>query len=200
MNRGLFSLRVLETRDEADRAAKTVMFDVPEPLAETFAWWAGQHLSLRLDLDGNEERHSHFISASPFSGEPLRITVKQVKGGLVSNHINDNVKPGDLLDAMPPFGGFYLDPGEMKRRTHHFFSAGSGVTPLYAMIHSVLCAEPYSVCHLTLGNRDEKGIVFRQALEGHAAEHPDRLSLHHFLSDQSMWSGFRPWCTGPHRQ
>ncbi len=141
-------------------------------------------------------RRSYSISASPVTGEPLRITVKRVEGGLVSNHVNDGVEKGDVLQVMPPFGGFCLDPGETQRRTHYFFGAGSGVTPLYAMIRTVLRAEPWSVCHFAYGNKDENSIIFRDELAAHAAEEPDRLSLHHVLSGQSMWSGFEAWRQG----
>ncbi|MEM9104560.1 MAG: FAD-binding oxidoreductase, partial [Pseudomonadota bacterium] len=77
-------------REEIDGQAKTVIFDVPDDLADNFSWRAGQHITLRFVLAGQEERRSYSISASPVSG-PLQITVKRVQGGLVSNHINDNV-------------------------------------------------------------------------------------------------------------
>ena len=42
---------------------------------------------------------------------------------------------------MPPFGSFALDCGETARRTYYFFAAGSGITPLYSMLASVMVAE-----------------------------------------------------------
>ena len=189
-------LRVIDTRSEIGGMAKTVMLEVPTSLADVFRWRAGQHLSFRFDFDGEEVRRSYSISSSPVSGEPLRITVKRVEDGLVSNHINDTIKTGDVLQVMPPFGGFCLDAGEAQRRTHYFFGAGSGVTPLYAMIRTVLAAEPWSVCHFVYGNRDEKSILLSDELANQVAEHPDRLSLHHVLSGQSMWSGFKAWRQG----
>ena len=114
-------LSVIDTRSEIGGMAKTVMLDVPASLADLFRWQAGQHLSLRFNLDGQDVRRSYSISSSPVSGEPLRITVKRVEGGLVNNHINDTVEKGDVLHVMPPFGGFCLDPSENRRRTHYFF-------------------------------------------------------------------------------
>lgn len=188
-------LQVLDTHHPiAD--AKSVKFDVPDALTETFRWRAGQHITLRFNLNGEEVRRSYTISSSPVSGNPLRITVKRVKDGLVSNHINDNVKAGDWIDVMSPFGGFCLDPDRTLRRTHYFFGAGSGITPLFSMLRSVLIAEPYSVAHLLYGNAKEDSIIFHPQLETFTQQHADRFSVRHVLSNQSWWSSFQPWRKG----
>ena len=109
--RGAFHrLRVLDVQAETKKTV-SVSFAVPSPLRDTFAWRAGQHITLRFNLDGRERRRSYSISETPFGDGPLRITVKRVRGGLVSNHINDSVAPGQAIDVMPPFGSFCLDRG-----------------------------------------------------------------------------------------
>ncbi|WP_419907667.1 2Fe-2S iron-sulfur cluster-binding protein [Hoeflea sp.] len=189
-------LKVLDTREQIGGQAKTVIFDVPADRAGEFSWRAGQHITLRFHLGGDEHRRSYSVSASPFAGEPLQITVKRVKGGLVSNHINDRVEAGDTLSVMPPFGGFCLDPGEKLRRTHYFFAGGSGITPLYAMLHSVLCNEPHSTAHLVYGNRDAGSIIFRERLQALLEAHPQRLTVSHVLSGPSLFSSFSYWRRG----
>ncbi|MGI9356525.1 MAG: 2Fe-2S iron-sulfur cluster-binding protein [Rhizobiaceae bacterium] len=196
MNSDFYPLTVSETREEIGGLAKSVMFEVPQNLAKIFAWRAGQHLSFRFDIDGDEVRRSYSISSSPASGDPLRITVKRVKGGLVSNHINDTVEAGDVIEVMPPFGGFCLDPGETPRRTHYFFGAGSGITPIYSMLHSVLSAEPHSVAHLIYGNKNTSSIIFSEALDALVAEYDDGLSVQHVLSDPSWLSSSQYWRKG----
>lgn len=196
MTRDFHPLAVLDTREEIGGLAKTVMFDVPDALRETFAWRPGQHLSFRFIVDGEEQRRSYSISSSPVTGDPLRITVKRVKGGVVSNHINDTVTKGDVIDVMPPFGGFCLDPQRAARRTHYFFGAGSGITPLYAMLSSVMAAEPNSFAHLAYGNTNEKSILLEDELNGVWTAHPDRMSIHHIFSNPSWWSGVNYWHKG----
>ena len=195
MSTDFYPLAVLDTREEI-KGATTVMFAVPAELKDTFSWRAGQHLTLRFQLNGEELRRSYSISSSPFSGDPLRITVKRVKGGRISNHINDHVKAGDVLEVMPPFGGFYLDPQQNGRRTHYFFGAGSGVTPLFSMLHSVLVAEPHSVVRFAYGNASAKTIIFAQALETLATEHGQRCTIAYLLSEPSMWSSQNYWRKG----
>ena len=103
---------------------------------------------------------------------------------------------GNRLDVMPPFGGFCLDTDRLQRRTHYFFGGGSGITPLFAMLHSVLLAEPYSVTHVAYGNRDGASILFRNRLRRLQTEYPDRLSVNHVISSPPMWSGFDYWRKG----
>lgn len=194
MRRDFHTLTVAETRKEIDGAARSVTFDVPPELTELFEWQAGQHLTVRLSINGEEHRRSYTISNPP--GSRLRITVKRVKGGAVSNHIGDSLSPGDETDVMPPFGRFTLTPGPLERRTHYFFGAGSGITPLYSMINAVLKDEPHSAAHLVYGNAAAGSIIFKAELDELQEQYPERFSVRHILSDPSMWSRFTPWKKG----
>ena len=184
-------LRVLDTRAET-RDATSVSFHVPPPLRETFAWRPGQHLTLRFHLEGQEERRPYTISESPFGGGPMRVTVKRVRGGLVSNHVNRNVAAGDVIDVMPPFGGFHLDPDARRRRTLYLFGAGSGITPLYSMLVSVLAAEPHSAVFLLYGNRDAGSVIFADDLARLEGDSTGRLTVRHVLSSPSQNSSLKP--------
>ena len=191
-----YKLKVQDTHNLIGGLAKSVEFEVPMDLKQTFTWKAGQHLTLRFNIDGKQVRRSYSISSSPCSGDPLTITVKRVKNGLVSNHVNDNIQINDEIEVMPPFGGFYLEPNQRHRRTHYFFAAGSGITPLFSMIHSILCAEPQSAAYLVYGNKNDQSILFREKLEQLNDQHQQRLTVLHVLSDLSIWSSFKPWRSG----
>lgn len=194
MSHGFHPLTVQDTPEEIGGMAKTVIFRVPDELKRIFTWRAGQHLCLRFMIDGQEQRRNYSISSSP--GDPMQITVKRVAGGLISNHINDALTKGDVVDVMAPFGTFCLDAAPNLRRTHYFFGAGSGITPLLSMIRSVLCNEPHSTVYLAYGNRNADSILFRETLAGLAEIHGQRFGLSHVLSAPSMWSGFDYWRKG----
>ena len=195
MNQGFHKLEVAAA-DTETKTAKSIRFEIPDELKATFQWRPGQHITLRFQLNGEEVRRSYSISSSPLAGDGLRITVKRVKGGLVSNHINDHLKPGDQVDVMAPFGGFCLDPVPQARRTYYFFGAGSGITPLFAMAQSALMGEPHSVAYLLYGNKNAKSIIFSDALNALQTESAQRLSARHVLSAPSMWSSFDYWRRG----
>ncbi|MEX0304024.1 MAG: 2Fe-2S iron-sulfur cluster-binding protein [Leisingera sp.] len=188
------SLAVADVRPEIGGAAASVTFSVPEALRDTFDWQAGQHLTLRYTVDGKEHRRCYSISSPP--GGSLRITVKRVQGGVVSNHIAEQLAAGSRVEVTPPAGRFVLRAAPLARRTHYFFGAGSGITPLYAMISAVLEQEPHSAAHLIYGNSSADSILFRDELEALAAAHPDRFTLRHVLSAPSLWSWFSPWRSG----
>ncbi len=195
MGDGFHQLRVLDTCAVTEQAT-SFRFAVPTGLSGAFRWLAGQHLTLRFWIDGVEVRRSYSISETPSSGDPLRITVKRVEGGLVSNHINDRITAGDIVDVMPPFGGFCLEPEPKGRRTYYFFGAGSGITPLYAMIRTILVAEPYSVAYLAYGNANADSIIFREPLVDLENQTEGRLVVRHVLTSPSWMSSFSYWRRG----
>ena len=175
-------LAVAAVEEEIPGVAHTVVFDVPEALRNTFGWQAGQHVTLRFRIGDKDVRRSYSISSAPNADDPLRITVKRVEGGLVSNYVNDSIAPGSWVDVMAPFGGFVLQPEPRGRRTCYLIGAGSGITPLYAMLRTILVAEPWSVVHLLYGNRDTDSILFFGELSRLEEDHPNRLTIRHMLS------------------
>ena len=195
MSRRFHALRVAAVEAET-AATASVRFDVPPALAGAFRWRSGQHVTLRFTIDGREARRTYSISEAPVDGAALRVTVKRVPDGLVSNHVNDRVAAGDRIDVTPPFGGFRLDPDPRARRTCYFFAAGSGITPIYAMIRALLAGEPYSVAHLAYGNADAASIIFREALARLEADAAGRLIVRHVLSKPGLLPGMDYWRRG----
>ena len=141
-----------------------VSFDVPANLKETFQYKPGQFLTLRFDLNGQDVRRSYSLCSSPAAGDALRVGVKRVSGGLVSNHINDNVKPGTEIEVMTPDGRFCAEVSPQNYKTYYLFAAGSGITPIISIAKSVLSMEAGSQITLLYGNRRSQDVIFRDAL------------------------------------
>ena len=196
MSHGFHKLTVSTVQEEVPGLARSVVFDVPATLADTFSWRAGQHITLQFQIDGEEVRRTYSISEAPLPTVSLRVTVKRVQDGLVSNYINDNIAPGDVINVAPPFGSFCFIPDARARRTCYFFAAGSGITPIYSMIQTLLAAEPFSVAYLVYGNADARSIIFRAALAELEAASEGRLVVRHVLSRRSFWSFEACWRRG----
>lgn len=190
------SLALKKTIPRIDGQAKTLIFDVPDALKQSYTWQAGQHITVKFILDGVEVRRSYTIAASPHTGEDLQITVKRVKEGLVSNYINDTLEKGMTIEVALPKGSFTLEPMLNKQRTHYFFGAGSGITPLWAMINTLLIAEPYSKCHLLYANHNDNTIIFKDECEQLQTKYPKRLTVSHILSKPRWTSAFKYWKSG----
>jgi hypothetical protein len=94
---------------------------------------AGQHLPLRLRIDGQTLIRTYSLSSAPSDGF-LRISVK--REGLASTYLHEQIGVGSLLEARAPQGGFTLDAEQ--RRPLVLLAAGVGVTPLLAMLRETL--------------------------------------------------------------
>ena len=159
----------------------------------TFNYLPGQYLTIKFVIDGKEVRRSYSLNSCPFRDEPLQVTVKRVKGGLVSNWVNDRLKVGDQLEVMPPQGRFYANIQAEDYKTYFLFAAGSGITPMMSILTSVLQASPHSVVNLLYGNSNQSSIIFKEELESLQAQYPNRLTVVHTLSSPKVWSSWKRW-------
>lgn len=187
-----FDLKVASVT-KATESATTVTFSVPEEIENEFQWTPGQHITVQLNIE-NEVLSRNYSISSPLS-RVLSITVKAVKKGKVSNYINKSLKEGQTIKVSTPNGHFTLVPDTHLRRTHYFFAAGSGITPIYSMLISVLEGEPDSFACLLYGNKDTKRTIFSEELNDLAEKYEGRLSICHAHSSPS-WFSASPWRTG----
>jgi len=169
-----------ETRD-----AVAITFAVPPELAEAYRFAAGQHLTLRAAIAGQDVRRSYSICSGVQDGV-LRIAVKRNPGGVFSEWANEALQAGDALDVMPPLGHFNVPPAPDERRHHVGFAAGSGITPLLSLIKTTLAAEP--LCEFTLfyGNRASGTVMFREELAALKDAYLTRFNLVHVLSREAQ--------------
>ncbi len=166
---------VRETHD-----ACSLVFDVPDGREERFRYRAGQFLSFKVPHAGKVLTRSYSLSSSPECDPRLKVTVKRIEDGRVSNWINDAVEPGDALSVVPPAGLFVLNE---KARPITFFAGGSGITPCMSLLKTALLTTDRRL-RLIYANRDERSIIFGSELETWAGRHPGRLSIHHSLDDR----------------
>jgi ring-1,2-phenylacetyl-CoA epoxidase subunit PaaE len=180
MSHGFHPLTIADVRRETPEAI-SIRFAVPEEVRGRFAFTSGQYLTLRTDLDGTEVRRSYSICSGMDEGE-LRVAIKRLDGGLFSSFANAQLKAGDMIDVMPPDGRFGLVPEAAAERTYVGFAAGSGITPIFSIVKSVLTREPRSHFVLFYGNKSSATIMFKDEIDDLKDRFVDRLSVHHILS------------------
>jgi len=176
------SLEVAEIIAETDEA-RSIRFAVPPDLAPLFRFRAGQHLTLRAEIGGEDVRRNYSLCVAPDDGE-LKVTVKQIAGGAFSNWVARELKAGDRLDVMPPHGSFTVDFDAARARRYVGFAGGSGITPIMSLVRTALKAEPKSRFTLFYGNRDASSIIFLEALAALKDRYLGRFELYHFLADE----------------
>ncbi|MEL6717734.1 MAG: 2Fe-2S iron-sulfur cluster-binding protein [Bacteroidota bacterium] len=168
--------------------AVTVSFEIPEEHKQSFSYQPGQYLTLKFKLKGLEVRRAYSMCSSPIENE-LAVTVKQVDGGLVSTHINQNLKAGDMVESMLPEGRFLVESNPETNKTYYLIGAGSGITPLLSIIKTVLEKEPKSSIFLLYGNRNEDSIIFKQQLKQLEERYSGQLIVEHILSQPKKEKG-----------
>jgi ring-1,2-phenylacetyl-CoA epoxidase subunit PaaE len=175
-------LRVRSVQPDTSEAV-IVAFEVPEDLRPVFGFTQGQYLTLRKEIDGQDLRRSYSICAGVDEGE-LRVGVRKVQGGLFSNWINEQLKPGDTINVMAPQGRFFV-PIEPDAQRHHLgIAGGSGITPILSIMKTVLAREPRSRFTLIYGNRKLRSTMFKEELDDLKDRYMSRLVLHHVFSDE----------------
>ncbi|MDQ0379778.1 1,2-phenylacetyl-CoA epoxidase subunit PaaE [Amycolatopsis thermophila] len=170
------TLTVAEVTPLCDDAV-AVTFAVPPELSDTYAFRAGQSLTLRRTIDGREERRSYSI-CSPEGSAP-RIGVREVPDGLFSTWLVHDVRPGDEIEVGTPTGNFTPD---LSTPEHHvLIAAGSGITPVLSIASTVL-RDPAATVTVLYGNRRTDTVMFADELADLKDRYPDRLELVHVLS------------------
>ena len=175
MSTHFHTLTVKELKRETAKTV-SIALDIPESLMSDFKYDAGQYLTIKANVNGEEIRRSYSISS--YGDEALQVSCKMIDGGKMSTHLVNNVGVGDALEVMPPMGNFTVESIE---KPLVLFAAGSGVTPIFSILKKVL-KEGNNSIKLFYGNRSEEEIIFKNQLESIRANHPDRLLVQQFLS------------------
>jgi 3-ketosteroid 9alpha-monooxygenase subunit B len=176
----VLELQVADVVEETDDA-RSLVFTVPDGAdipAERLRYAPGQFLTLRVPSErtGSVAR-CYSLCSSPFTGDPMTVTVKRTADGYGSNWLCDHAHPGMKIHALAPSGNFVpktLDTDFL------LLAAGSGITPMMSICKSAL-SEGSGKVVLIYANRDENSVIFGGALRELAAKYPDRLTVVHWL-------------------
>ena len=161
--------------------ARSIVFTVPDGAdipSERLRYSPGQFLTLRVPSDrtGSVAR-CYSLCSSPFTGDPMTVTVKRTADGYASNWLCDHAHTGMKIHVLAPSGTFVP-----KTLDNDFLllGAGSGITPMMSICKSAL-AEGSGKVVLIYANQDENSVIFGSTLRELAAKYPDRLTVVHWL-------------------
>jgi ring-1,2-phenylacetyl-CoA epoxidase subunit PaaE len=161
--------------------AVSILFNVPEELQSNYSFVAGQYVNVKVTLDGQEIRRAYSICSAPKSGE-LRIAVKSVKNGFFSKFANEKLSVGNVIEVGTPEGKFTFEPKADRQKNYAAFVAGSGITPVFSILKSVLEEEPNSTFVLVYGNKSEKDTIFHNQLHDLQLQYVGRLFVQYVYS------------------
>ncbi|MEO6347301.1 MAG: FAD-binding oxidoreductase, partial [Aquaticitalea sp.] len=162
-------------------ACVTIAFQIPSELKDAYKFKAGQYITLKSTIGGQELRRDYSICSSPNSGV-LKVAVKSVVDGSFSSFANSQLKVGDILEVSSPNGRFVFEPNATLSRTIAAFAAGSGITPVMSIAKTVLEEEPNSSFVLVYGNKSPKDTIFLDELLQLQIHYKERFRIHFVYS------------------
>ncbi len=162
-----------------------VALQVPADIAQEFEFLPGQHLPVQTTLDGKIVRRTYSILSVP-GQMPLEIGVRVQPGGKFSEFVANELKVGDVLEVMPPFGQFHASVAADNRKTYLAFAAGSGITPILSIVRSTLENEAESRFLLFYGNRRQRTTMFIDDLYALKNRFAERLQLYFLFSQEEQ--------------
>ena len=166
-------------------SAVSLVFDITSELINDFNFVAGQYITLKTTINGEEVRRAYSLCSSPKSGE-VKVAVKAVENGTFSVFANEKLNAGDLLEVSKPEGKFVLEPENNKN--YIGFAAGSGITPVLSMVKSVLESNTSSTFTLVYGNKTIADTIFYKELAELRAQYAERFNLSYAFSRENVES------------
>jgi len=178
----------------------TSFYLYPTDGGKVIAHQPGQYISVRVLLPQLNlfQPRQYSISSAP-NNEYYRISVKRERGtsqrvdGMISNHLHDYVKEGDVIEVSAPTGVFTLEPAGDGPLV--FISGGVGQTPLLSMLESLLAAGSERSVHWIHGCRDEEAHAFKDTIASWNNAYPS-LQTHLFYDQLPEQGAYEPLYAG----
>lgn len=140
--------------------------------------WAGhlpgQYVRVGVDVDGVRLWRTYSLTHGPRADRCISITVKAIPGGVVSNHLVHEARPGTMIQLGQADGDFVLPPETTAQPLPAkllLVTAGSGITPVIGMLRNLYSRASAPLTDITLVhvNATETSAIFRDELRAHAA-------------------------------
>lgn len=160
-----------------------ITFDIPKDLLQTFDFEAGQYITIKKEIKGEELRRAYSISSTP-KKDTFTIGVKKVDRGGFSDFANSKLVEGDVLEVMPPEGRFVFVSSESAKNIAAF-AAGSGITPIMSIAKTVLDSNPANTFVLVYGNKSYEETMFYTDLVKLQLDYTNRFYVY-FTNSQAQ--------------
>ena len=162
------SVKVKDVRKETDEAV-SIAFDVD--FKNEYSYQPGQYITIKAQVNGEDIRRSYSLCSAPFEDD-FRVVVKKVQGGRMSTYLNQSIKVGGVLEVMTPAGNFV--PKSLNANLVGF-AAGSGITPIFSILKSVLKAGGKFT--LYYGNINPASTIYKKEIDELAAANPSQFTV-----------------------
>lgn len=176
------------TRETPD--VRTFRLVLPDSGKLPFEHRAGQYLNLTVEINGQPVRRSYTIASPGTRPDYCELSIKREENGLVSRHLHDTLREGDLIQVTAPAGRFTFDGTEAGRLV--LIAGGVGITPLMAKIRQLTDQQWDGSIQLIFSVKSEQDIIFRAELEELQRKFPNlRVAVTITRDANESWTGER---------
>jgi ring-1,2-phenylacetyl-CoA epoxidase subunit PaaE len=161
--------------------AIVITFNVPDNLADSYKFIAGQYVNLKQVIGDKEVRRAYSICSSPNDKE-LSVSVKEVEGGLFSTYANRELKEGTTIEVGLPEGRFIIETNPDNQNYYGGVAAGSGITPIISIAKAVLENESNSKFILIYGNKSIPETILYKEIVSLLENYKDRFFVQFVFS------------------
>ncbi len=159
-------------------------------LDQPLKFWAGQYVD--ITLPGPETITRSFSMANtPVEGKELAFIIKKYPNGKFSSRLDGDLQPGTRLDVRGPYGTCFRR--EDKGGALILVGGGSGMSPLWSILHDHLESGEDREVHFFYGARTAKDLFYLDEFARLAEENP----RFHFIpalsnaGEDEEWTGER---------
>ncbi|MQY28200.1 ferredoxin reductase [Nocardia aurantia] len=203
--------RIVEVRRET---ADAVTLVIKPGWGFDFTFTPGQYIGIGVLVDGRWHWRSYSLTCPPNWTDPdnrrkrlISIAVKAMPEGFLSSHLVSGVPVGTIVRLAAPQGGFVLpEPPPAKAL---FLTAGSGITPVMAMLRTMdRRANMPDAIHVHSA-RTADDVMFGAELQAMHDRHPGFVSHVHLTGEHGKfalaeldslfpdWRERQTWACGP---
>lgn len=167
-------VRIKEIIQETTEAKSFVLETVD---GKDISYKPGQFLTFIFETPFGEQRRNYSISSTPALPESLQITIKRLVNGFFSRKLVDTAKPGETLTTIGA-SGFFTLPNDVNNYEQLFLlAAGSGITPVFSILKTVLHQHPKINVVLIYSNRSKEDTIFYEALHQLKNKYPSQIEI-----------------------
>ncbi|HEX7354216.1 MAG TPA: ferredoxin reductase [Mycobacteriales bacterium] len=172
-----------------------------------FDYRPGQYVGIAVQVDGRWHWRSYSLSSAPSRGQDtIAITVKAMPEGFLSSHLT-SLQVGTVVRLAAPKGDFVLPEPPPDKIL--FLTAGSGLTPVMAMLRTLDRRGRTPDVVLLHSAPTEADVLFRAELQAMHRAHESLVLIERLTDRDGMldldrladavpdWAARETWACGP---
>ena len=177
-----YPLIVKKKINECEDACTLILTPKNPEDEKLFLYKPAQFLSFHIEIDGKKMMRSYSISSCPLIREDLTTSIKKLPYGKASSYLVDGIKENDVIYSSRPQGRFFKMPETLKPRHYLMVAGGSGITPLFSIIKTVLLSDSKNHVTLVYCNKNENSMIYKNKIKEWEEKYSNRFQVIHFIS------------------